>query len=421
MDKDRVRDIRDKGFHLFSATIFILYSQIATAVNSIDEAPVEMVQLASQTVICKMLPTLTSDQANAAINNIVSSNGIALRHQYYTVFSGFSAPMSQQAMNTLQANNPNIEYCASNALMGGGGSFVSDGGKGGNGGKPGQVNPQIVPEGVIRVGGPLDGTGLVAWIIDSGIDLNHPDLNVDVARGYDAVAAIAKGIETFDDVNGHGTHVAGILAAIDNDRDVVGVAAGATVVPVRVLSANNFGYADDVIAGMDYVAANASAFDVANMSIWGWSHNHAMHDAALALADRISVITISGNGSEDINQYPTEPGHVEHDHLFTVSAVDHNDLFTDFSNWGSALDWSDCSASFPAYPFPCATVDFAAPGKNVISLKPGGGLAEWYGTSMASPHVAAIILKLQNRSFRPSSNGFAINDPDSSVDPIIHY
>ena len=392
----------------------------ATATSAID-APEDMQTIAEQTVICKFEDNFFAANIPYAVNQILAQNNASARHTYNTVIKGFSASMPLSSANTLAATNPNISYCVGNALVQAGGFPVSDGGKGGSGGKPGQVSPQIIPEGVTRVGGPVDGTGLVAWIIDSGIDLDNPDLNVDASRGYDAVNAVGKGISTFDDVNSHGTHVAGTLAAIDNDIYVVGVAAGATVVPVRVLAASNIGYVDDVIAGMDYVAANASKFDVANMSVWGWRHNRAFHDAASNLADVLTVVTIAGNGSADINAEPTEPGHVVNPHIITVSAVDHSDNYTDFSNWGYAGDWSNCSIDYPNDPYPCATVKYAAPGKDVISLKPGGGLAEWYGTSMAAPHVAAIMLLLQNNIYRPSSDGFAINDPDSQADPIIHY
>lgn len=401
---------------------FLLFNSPAIfSASPESDAPPDMIQLAHETVICKFKDNTLPDNVPVYASDIVQQNGASLRHLYKTVFKGFSARMSLTGAQAIQAHNPNVEYCVSNSLMSIGGTKVIAGGKGGAGGKPGQVAPQIVPENITRVGGPVNGVGLTAWIIDSGIDLDHPDLNVDVARGYDAVSAVAKGKTTYDDVNGHGTHVSGILAAIDNDIDVVGVAAGATVVPVRVLAASNFGYADDVIAGMDYVAANASPFDVANMSVWGWAHNRAMHDAAAGLADHVTVVTIAGNGSADINAEPTEPGHVEHKNLITVSAINHDDIYTGFSNWGYAGDWTNCSADYPEDFYPCATVDYAAPGKDIISLKPGGGLAEWYGTSMAAPHVAAIMLLMQNRSLKPNTDGTAINDPDSHSDPIIHF
>ena len=378
------------------------------------DVPASMANIASNSFICKFQDSVLPENVPVHVEQILSQNGANGRHEFTAVLKGFSAMMSETAAENLQANNPNIEYCVQNAV-------VTGGAKGGAGGKPGQVQSQIVPENVIRVGGPIDGTGLTAWILDSGIDLDHPDLNVDASRGLDAVNATAKGKSTFDDVNGHGTHLAGILAAIDNDRDVVGVAAGATVVPVRVLNAGNFGYADDLIMGMDHVMLHASQLDVVNISIWGWDHNRAIHDATLNLADLLPIVTISGNAGADINAEPTEPGHVEHPNVITVSAVNGIDEFTSFSNWGFAGDWTDCFIDYPDDPYPCATVDFAAPGDDILSLIPGGGLVELRGTSMAAPHVAAVILLLQKRIVKPDSDGVAIGDPDNSPDPIVHY
>jgi subtilisin family serine protease len=264
------------------------------------------------------------------------------------------------------------------------------------------------------VGGPVDvtGWGLTAWIIDSGIDVDHPDLNVDVSRGANFVS---KGKSTIDDGNGHGTHVAGTLAAIDNDIDVVGVAAGATVVPVRVLHNSNWATYDDMIAGIDYVAAMAQPGDVANMSIWAHEHVESLHQATIGLAEVIPFVVIAGNDGDDINLSPSEPAHVEHANLYTVSAVDFNGEFTDFSNYGDSNS-DDCSAKDP---YPCAAVDIAAPGQDVTSLKPGGGLATWNGTSMAAPHVAGVILLLGGNA--PTTEGMAVNDPDGQPDPIVKY
>jgi len=136
--------------------------------------------------------------------------------------------------------------------------------------KPG-TNPtplpaQVTPPGITRVGGGATYTGSKkAWIIDTGIDLNHPDLNVNVAAGKTFVARTS----TPEDDNGHGTHCAGIVAAIDNSVGVVGVAAGAPVVPVKVLDKRGSGAMSVIIAGVDFVTANGVAGDAANMSLGG--------------------------------------------------------------------------------------------------------------------------------------------------------
>ncbi len=115
---------------------------------------------------------------------------------------------------------------------------------------------QSVPYGITRVGGPFNGLGMTTWIIDTGVDLDHNDLNVDSNRSRSFVLTEP----TIDDLNGHGTHVAGTIAAIDNEINVVGVAAGATIVSVKVLSALGLGTNSGVIAGIDYVAENAGRY-----------------------------------------------------------------------------------------------------------------------------------------------------------------
>ncbi|MFC6981324.1 S8 family serine peptidase [Microbulbifer taiwanensis] len=122
-----------------------------------------------------------------------------------------------------------------------------------------------MPWGIGRVGGPVDGSGRDAWIIDTGIDLNHADLNVDGSRGFSAFTSGPNA--GVDDGHGHGTHVAGTVGAIDNGIDVVGVAANATVIPVKVLDRRGSGTTSGVIAGVDYVGANAASGDCANMSL----------------------------------------------------------------------------------------------------------------------------------------------------------
>lgn len=333
--------------------------------------------------------SVTPVEAPGRANALAAAAGGTVRHVYTTALQGFAATMPAAAAARLAAQNPEIAY------------YESDGpayaiGPHGNGRGPSggaSVSPQVTPAGIIRVGGPVDGTGLTAWIIDTGIDLDNPDLNVDVARS----ATFANGPKSADDGNGHGTHVAGTIAALDNDIDVVGVAANATLVAVRVLGRSGTGTVSDVIAGVDYVAQNATAGDVANMSLGGGA-SAALDTAVSGAADNGILFAIAaGNDGDDANLY--SPARVEHPNVFTVSAVNHSDVFASFSNWGNP------------------PVDFAAPGVNILSTLLGGGVLNLSGTSMAAPHVAGVLLATGGA---PEFDGCAVGDPDGNPDHIVH-
>jgi subtilisin family serine protease len=257
-------------------------------------------------------------------------------------------------------------------------------------GQGGGSTSEVTPWGVTYVGGASDGTGKVAWIIDTGIDLDHPDLHVDVTRARTFVS----GTINADDGNGHGTHVSGTIAAIDNNIGVIGVAAGATVVPVRVLSSSGSGTYSGVIAGIDYVTATASPGDVANMSLGG-PPSDAVDNAVIAMADAgVKVAIAAGNDGADASNY--SPARVNHTNVYTVSALNSSGCLTSWSNWGSP-------------------VDYAAPGLNILSLWRNGGTNTISGTSMATPHVAGLLL-LNSLN----SNGTACSDPDGTPDPRAH-
>ena len=411
------------------ASIFLISTGLSFA-----EPPADLVAIANSTVICGFNDSVLPDQVSASAQAAIQAAAGKGRHVYTTAFRGFSASMSATAAAKLVEHNPNIAFCELNGLAKGGGIQAQAGAKGGNGGKPGQQVEQRIPWGVSRVGGPQDGSGFTAWIIDSGIDTDHPDLIVDATRGGDFVTG--KGKDTVEDGYGHGTHVAGTLAAINNGIDVVGVAAGATVIPVRVMQKSGWATIDDMVAGIDFVAANAQSGEVANMSIWAWGHYKSLHNATLCLTGIIPFIIIAGNDGEDINERPSEPSHVglpdrnfkcvselgewypDIGDLHVVSAIEEGDVFTDFSNYGHASLWADCDGKSTKDTFPCGTVNIAAPGRDVESLKPGGGLATWYGTSMAASHVAAVILL---NGGTETTNGEAIGDPDEIPDPIVEY
>ncbi len=252
---------------------------------------------------------------------------------------------------------------------------------------------QDIPYGITRVNGGIAYTGSnVAWIIDTGIDLDHPDLNVDGSNGFNAFSSGRDG-KSLDDNNGHGTHVAGTIAALDNNEGVVGVAAGATVVPVKVLDSRGSGSYSGVIAGVDHVAANGSDGDVANMSLGG-PVSQALDDAVIAASQYVKFSLAAGNSGESAND--SSPARVNGANIVTISAMDSNDDWAYFSNFGNP------------------PVDYAAPGVSVKSTWKNREYKTISGTSMAAPHAAGVLLLGSARE-----DGDVKNDPDGNPDPII--
>jgi subtilisin family serine protease len=262
-----------------------------------------------------------------------------------------------------------------------------------------QAFAQSTPWGINRVGS-ASGAGKTAWVIDTGVDLDHPDLNVDVNRSvsfaglYFWIWRIGDDTDP-NDGNGHGTHVAGTIAAKNDGNGVVGVAYGATVVGVKVLGSGGSGSTSDIVDGVDYVAANASAGDVANLSLGGGAST-ALDNAVRNLGSTgVLVALAAGNESQDANN--VSPARTNHQNVVTVSAMDSNDNFASFSNYGSP-------------------VDYCAPGVSVNSTWIGGGYRSISGTSMASPHVAGLLLLRGSTNL--NTDGTVNGDPDGNADPI---
>jgi subtilisin family serine protease len=253
---------------------------------------------------------------------------------------------------------------------------------------------QDTPYGITRVNGVANYTGNnVAWILDSGVDLDHPDLNVDASRAFNAFTSGRDG-KSADDGNGHGTHVAGTIAALNNDIGVIGVAPGAVVIPVKVLDSRGSGSYSGVIAGVDWVGANGQAGDVANMSLGG-PVSQALDDAVVAASSNGVIFALAaGNESSDANN--SSPARANGPNIVTISAMDVNDNWASFSNYGNP------------------PVDYAAPGVAVKSTWKDGGYNTISGTSMAAPHAAGVLLL-----GAASTDGTVNNDPDGNPDPII--
>ncbi|MCK5823416.1 MAG: S8 family serine peptidase, partial [Bacteroidales bacterium] len=318
-------------------------------------------------------------------NKIVEKNEIptsVIKEVYGKSIDGFSAKLDATMVEKLK-NDPIVDYIEPDCI-------IALGKPAGVGKPGGGSTAQETPYGITRVGGTVSGIGKTAWIIDTGIDFDHPDLNVDVARSKTFV----EKTKNADDQNGHGTHVAGTIAAIDNDFGVVGVAAGATVVPVRVLDRRGSGTISGVISGVDYVGTMGQSGDVANMSLGG-GISQALDDAVLSASAKVKFAIAAGNESDDANN--SSPARVNGPNIYTISAMDNNDIFAYFSNFGNP------------------PVDYCAPGVDIKSTWKGGGYNTISGTSMACPHAAGVLLLGS-----PRADGYVNNDPDNHADAIIH-
>jgi subtilisin len=275
-------------------------------------------------------------------------------------------------------------------------------------------------------------------IIDTGIDVDHPDLNV--AGGRNCSTG-----RSFDDGNGHGTHVAGTVAGKDDASGVVGVAPGAQVYAVRVLNNAGSGSWSSVICGIDWVTANASSLGikVANMSLGGTgsddgncgnSNNDALHRAICnSVASGVTYVVAAGNSGANL------AGHVPsaYNEVLAVTAMAD---FNGAPGGGAAAtcrtDVDDTSADFSNFTTVGSSDEghtIAAPGVCIESTWKGGGYKTISGTSMASPHAAGtaalcianggcsgsspsqVIAKLRSdAAAQPASYGFK-DDPNSPI------
>lgn len=337
--------------------------------------------------ICVFNPGLVAkgkvkENANAAAR----SAGGQLKHTYERVLRGFAVNASAQGVARMQANNPRIAYCEQDQVM----TTVGKPGTGGKGKPGGGSQPsESTPWGVTRVGGGQIGATGRAWVIDTGIDYDHPDLNVNTALSR-SFTRESNG----DDANGHGTHVAGTIGAIKgNGIGVVGVAPGVELIAVKVLTRQGSGSNSGVIAGVDYAAANARSGDVANMSLGG-SFSQALNDAVIAAAaSGLKFALAAGNESTDAGT--KSPASANHANIYTISSFANGDNWSSFSNYGNP------------------PVDYAEPGSSIYSTYKGGGYATLSGTSMASPHMAGLLLLGSVRS-----GGTVNGDPDGEPDTI---
>jgi subtilisin family serine protease len=323
----------------------------------------------------------------AVANEHARENGLQVRFVYTNAIEGYAAVIpNDRALQRVQ-NDPRVAYVEQDQVV--------------------RAVAQTLPWGIDRVeadtstmaafdgvwtdlNGP-DSNDVNAYIIDSGIYKTHADLKV-----VKHVNFVGDGKN--NDCNGHGTHVAGTVAAKDNTQDVVGVAPDVSLTGVKVLGCSGSGSWSGVIKGVDWVTANAAKPAIANMSLGGGA-SQAVDDAVRKSANSgvFYSIAAGNDGANACNYSPARAGRTKNadgtwnrnNGVMTVAATNKTDGETSFSNYG-------------------ACVDIWAPGYSILSTKKGGGTTTMSGTSMAAPHVGgggALYLSSQT-----SANSSSVED-----------
>jgi len=245
---------------------------------------------------------------------------------------------------------------------------------------------QTTPWGIDRINAPSTwsqstGSGVQVAILDTGIDPNHDDLSSNIAFGVAFDRGNIKFKEKdWKDKNGHGTHVAGTVAALDNNFGVVGVSPSASLYAVRVLNSQGSGYLSDVIAGIEWsvegpdgTIGNSDDADIISMSLGTTANISVFHDAVDAAYNNGVVIVAaagnSGDGDSSTNEFSYPAAY---NSVIAVGATDINDNAPWWTNSGDY-------------------VEIAAPGVSVLSTYRGNSYAYLSGTSMATPHVSGTV------------------------------
>jgi len=212
---------------------------------------------------------------------------------------------------------------------------------------------------------------VVVAVVDTGIDLSHPEFQGKLVDGYNVIADNNNP----NDDNGHGTHVAGVIAAKTNNGDgIAGMSWNSKLMPVKAIGADGSGSAFDIAQGI-YWATDHGA-DVINLSVGNYTSSAALLEACrYAFARNVVLVAASGNDATNQPSYPAA-----YKEVMSVAAIDHTKRRADFSNFGQY-------------------VDVAAPGVDIPSTYIYSDYAALSGTSMACPHVAALASLI--RSVKP--------------------
>ncbi len=335
------------------------------------------------------------DDPGAATTARERRGGFKAEHRYRHAVKGFSARLNQRQVDELRAD-PTVRSVVANLRVRARGE---------------------VPAGVQRMGAAFEGgtanpaATVGVAVVDTGIDLDHPDLNV--VGGTNCLGGASA-----DDDEGHGTHVAGSIAANADGAGVLGVAPGTPLHAVKVLDSTGSGSWASIICGIDWVTARAGAIGVANLSLGGLgtsadnaacgtSTTTALHAAICrSTATGVKYVVAAGNDAWAFPHSTSPDVPASYDEVVTVTAMgdtdgyygatgatptcrtgEADDRYASFSNWSDNV--TDSAHTL------------AAPGVCVLSAAPGGGYATMSGTSMASPHVAGAVALCASDTVNP--------------------
>jgi len=306
-------------------------------------------------------------------SEMVKAKGLTVNAVYSSALKGFAASIPAAQLDNI-ARDPRVQFISEDREV----SAVA----------------QTTPIGISRIQAPLNtsnkGTGIGVAVIDTGIDLTHPDLKANIIANTSCI----RGKKTGNDDNGHGSHVAGTIAALDNGVGVVGVAPQAKLAAVKVLNSAGSGTWSSVICGIDWVTANASTYNiqVANMSLGGngmsdsncgTSNHDALHKAICnSAAAGITYVVAAGNNGANTNGFV--PAAYD-DSVITVSALADSDGASGGLGISTSYGADDTFATFSNYG---NSVDLGAPGVAIFSTWKKGSYNTISGTSMATPHAA---------------------------------
>lgn len=270
-------------------------------------------------------------------------------HRSFDLVPAVAARLTDQAMKKVKARQ-DVEYVEEDVVL--------------------YAIGQVVPWGVNRIDADLawptgnTGRGVRVAILDTGVDYDHPDLRI--AGGVN-FAGTGKDGSTYavdwNDGNGHGTHVAGIIAGRNNTVGTIGVAPDASLWAVKVLADNGSGYTSDIIQGLDWCATHG--VKVASMSLGGGGTTSLKYACDRAYARGVLIVAAAGNNAGAVS-YPAA-----YSSVVAVSATDSYNRLAYFSNYGSQIE-------------------LAAPGVSIYSTYKNGSYATMSGTSMACPHVSGV-------------------------------